>query len=367
MLRGVKFRAYPTKKQIMLIEQTFGCCRFIYNRGLAFRRDAYASGKNVGYVQTSAMLTELKQREYHVFLRSVDSIALQQSLRDLDTAYRNFFKKTACYPRFKSKHNAFQSYRTINQSNNIRIERKRIKLPKIGWLKFKQSREIGVIRHVTVERTPSGKYFIVLNVEYEDVVKTNDGGVVGLDVGLKEFYTDSNGNVVDNPKTYHKHEKKLAREQRRLSRKKKGSKNRTKQRIRVARQHEKVANIRKDFLHKETHKLAVENQAVCVEDLNVRGMLKNHHLAKSVSDVSWSEFFRQLEYKVPEHGGVLVKVPTFYPSSQTCSHCGYKNPLVKNLAVRQWTCPECGTHHDRDVNAAVNILNKGLEILKSTA
>ncbi len=367
MLRGVKFRAYPTKEQENLINETFGCCRFIYNKGLAFRRDAYVSGKKVGYVQTSAMLTELKQREDHDFLRNADSIALQQSLRDLDTGYKNFFNKTARYPRFKSKHSAFQSYRTINQSNNIRIEGKRIKLPKIGWLKIKQSREIGVIRHITVERTPSGKYFVVLNVEYDDIQRHNEGGVVGLDVGLKEFYTDSNGNVVNAPKTYRKHEKKLKREQRRLSRKQKGSKNRNKQRIHVAKQHEKVNNIRNDFLHKESYKLAVENQAVCAEDLNVKGMLRNHHLAKSISDAAWSEFFRLLDYKMVEHGGVLIKVPTFYPSSQTCSVCGYRNPKVKDLAVRKWQCPNCGAHHDRDVNAAVNILNKGLELLKNTA
>lgn len=182
-------------------------------------------------------------------------------------------------------------------------------------------------------------------------------------VGIKEFYTDSNGNIVANPRTYRKHEKKLVREQRRLSRKQNGSNNRNKQRIRLAIQHEKIANIRRDFLHKQTHALANENQVVCVEDLNVKGMLRNHRLAKAISDVSWSEFFRQLEYKMSERGGIVVKVPTFYPSSQTCSCCGYKNPLVKNLSVRDWDCPKCGAHHDRDYNAATNILSKGLEML----
>lgn len=367
MRRGVKFRAYPTKTQQNLIEQTFGCCRLTYNRGLAMRRDAYNAGEKIGYCQTSAMLTALKKEEKFSFLKDVDSIALQQSLRDLDSAYKNFFEKRARYPKFKSKHDNHQSYRTLNQGDNIRIEGNHLKLPKIGWLKIKVSIDVGRIHNVTVERTPTGKYFVVLNVEYENVLQYNGGGVVGLDVGLKEFYTDSNGNVVDNPKSYRKREKKLIREQRRLSRKQKGSKNRNKQRLRVAKQHEKVSNARKDFLHKETHKLAIENQVVCVEDLNVKGMLRNHHLAKAISDVSWSEFFRQLEYKVAEHGGVLVKVPTFYPSSQTCSCCGYKNPLVKNLTVREWDCPNCGTHHDRDANAAANILNKGLELLKEAA
>ena len=309
------------------------------------------------------MLTALKHDRDYLWLNEIDSMALQESLRNLDRAYGNFFKGNARFPKFHSKRRK-QSYRTRNQNNGIRITGNTVKIPKLGYVKFKGLKHFcGRILNATISKSASGKYHISLCVDSEDIVLDNAGGIVGLDVGIKEFYTDSNGNVVANPRTYRKHEKKLVREQRRLSRKQNGSNNRNKQRIRLAIQHEKIANIRRDFLHKQTHALANENQVVCVEDLNVKGMLRNHRLAKAISDVSWSEFFRQLEYKMLERGGIVVKVPTFYPSSQTCSCCGHKNPLVKNLSVRDWDCPKCGAHHDRDCNAATNILSKGLEML----
>ena len=362
MQKGIKFRAYPDKEQQNLINQTLGCCRLIYNKGLAMRNEAYENGSKVGYSQTSTMLTELKKDSDFAFLKEVDSIALQQSLRDLDRGFVNFFQKRASRPTFKSKHNNHQSYRTVNQGDNIRIVDKYIKLPKLGYVKIKQSMEVGKINNVTIERTPSGKYFVVLNVDFEPELQANKGGSIGIDVGIKELYSDSNGNVVQNPKYLEKSMRKLVREQRRLSRKQKGSNNRNKQCVKVALVHEKITNQRNDFLQKQSTMLVRENQTICIEDLNVKGMIRNHKLAKSIASVSWSRFFTMLEYKATWYGNDLIKVPTMYPSSQTCSCCGHRNPLVKNLAIRNWECPECHAKHNRDINASKNILNKGIGI-----
>ena len=320
MNKGIKFRAYPNKEQQDLINRTFGCCRLIYNKGLAMRNDAVASHQKVKYAQTSSMLTELKKQDDFAFLKDVDSIALQQSLRDLDRGFKNFFEKRTGYPRFKSKGNKHQSYRTINQDNNIRIVDKHIKLPKLGYVKIKQSMEVGHINNVTIERTPTGKYFVVLNVDFDPEPRFNNGGVIGINVGIKNFYSDSNGNVVNNPKCLEKSMHKLAREQRRLSRKQKGSNNRNKQRIRVAKIYEKITNQRNDFLQKQSTILVSENQTICIEDLNAKGMIRNHKLTKAIASVSWSSFFTMLKYKAIWYGSNI------------------------------------------ETNASINILNKGLSI-----
>lgn len=363
---GFKFRIYPNNTQQRLINRTLGCARFVFNHFLTVRRDEWNANHNsLTYVKTSKLLTDLKKREETSWLKEADSYALQQSLRDLDRAYENFFKKRAGYPRFKSKHSHSQSYRTTNiRGSGIRIVGKKIKLPKVGFVKIKQSRTFeGRILNATVSHTASGKYFVSLCVEMDKdkLVRSNNGGKIGIDVGLNEFYSDSNGNTVANPRIFRKLSKKLAREQRRFSRKMPRSKNREKARIRVAKIYERIANTRKDFLNKLSTRLVSENQTIAVEHLDVQGMLKNRRLAKSISDASWSEFFRQLEYKTELHGGELLKVDMFYPSSQICSNCGYQNTETKSLSVRKWTCPECGTHHDRDINAAKNILRKALE------
>lgn len=362
MQKGVKFRICPNREQQKVISQTLGCCRFIYNKGLAMRKEAYGKGDKTGYPQTSAMLTELKKREEFAFLKAVDSIALQQSLRDLDRGFVNFFQKRAAHPTFKSKHNRHQSYRTVNQGDTIRIVGRYIKLPKLGFVKIRQSMEVGKINNVTVEQTPTGKYFAVLNVEFEPQPRANNGGLIGIDVGIKEFYSDSNGNVAANPKYLEKSMRKLIHEQRRLSGKQKGSNNRNKQRLKVALVHEKITNQRNDFLQKQSTMLIRENQTICIEELKVRNMMRNHKLAQHIGSVSWSKFFDMLAYKSVWYGNDIVKIPTMYPSSQTCSCCGYKNPLVKNLAVRVWECPDCHSVHNRDTNAGINILNKGLQM-----
>ena len=304
----------------------------IYNKGLSMRNIAYAAGDKIGYNQTSSMLTELKKQEDYAFLKEVDSIALQQSLRDLDRGFKNFFAKRAAHPQFKSKHDHHQSYRTMNQGNNIRITGRYIKLPKLGYIKIRQSMEIGHINHVTIERTPTGKYFVILNVDFDPELRPNAGGKIGIDVGIKAFYSDSNGNTVSNPKYLEKSARKLIREQ------------------------------RNDFLQKQSTMLVRENQTICIEDLHIKGMLRNHRLARSISSVSWASFFSMLEYKASWYGNEIIKVPTMYPSSQTCSCCGYKNPLVKNLAIRRWKCPACHAVHDRDINAGLNIMHKGLQM-----
>ena len=384
--KGYNYRIYPTLTQIQQIAATLGCVRFVYNHFLEVRRDAWAlKRESVTYSLTSSLLTALKRDPDHLWLAGADSMALQETLRDLDRAYKGFFEKRSGYPRFHSKHAHKQSYRTRNQNGCIRIEGGYIVLPKLGRVKAKISRlPRGRILNATVTCTASGKYFISLCVEEEPHSKSNAGGKVGIDLGIKDLYVDSNGNKVPNPKTLSMYEKKLRRAQRSLSRmieantagyRTKGGcrypiykrpldecSNIRKQRHKVALLHEKVYSIRTDALHKASSRLVSENQVIALESLNVKGMVRNHRLAKAISDASWSRFVSMIEYKAFEHGCTVVKVPTFFPSSQLCSSCGYRNPKVKDLAIRKWACPRCGAVHDRDHNAAKNVLAKGLSM-----
>ena len=363
MFKAIKIRLYPNKTQRSLIDQTLGCCRFIYNWGLEKRKTDYNNGVKTGYSQTCKMLTELKHTNEFSFLKTCDAAALQQSLRNLDNAYVNFFKKRSKYPHFKSKHSYRQSYRTLNNNNNIRIENKHIRLPKVGFVKIRQTVKNTNILYATVEKLPSGKYFAVLTVKFEPKLRVNKGGQIGIDLGIKHYYTDSNGNVVENPNNLKQSLKQLVRVQRSLSKKEKYSQNFVKQRKRVAIIYEKIFNRRNDFLQKLSSMLISENQVICIEDLKPANMIKNRHLAREIFDASWGTFRRMLEYKSDWYGNKLVVIPTFYPSSQICSTCGFKNPDVKNLKIREWTCSQCGTKHDRDYNASVNILKYGLQML----
>ena len=366
VIAGYKYRIYPNKNQRTLINKTLGCRRFVYNHFLAVRRDEWQSNhKSIGYVQTSAMLTDLKRRPEFVWLNEADSMALQEALKDLETSYKNFFEKRARYPRFKSKHAHAKSFRTRNQNNGIRIEGARIRLPKIGAVKAKLSRPFdGRILHATVTRIAADKYFVSLCVEVaatdinvRSVPARAEG--IGLDVGIKDFCVDSNGVHVEGPRPLKKLARKLVRAQRRLSRKMKKSNNRQKARIRLARIHEKITNIRRDFLHKLSTKVVIENQVIAVEKLRTKNMVKNHHLASAILDAGWAEFFRMLEYKTYWYGAVFIAVDPAY-TSQTCSVCGEINKAVKNLGIRAWGCPVCGAPHDRDENAAKNILERAL-------
>ena len=358
--RTYKFRLYPNKRQSELLSKHFGCSRFVYNYFLNQRKEQYRlTGKSDNYYIQSKILTELKKQEATAWLKEVNSQTLQFAIRSLEVAYTNFFHKRAKLPKFKSK----RSKNSFTVPQCASVVDGRLFIPKFkDGIKCRVHREIkGKIGKVTIIKTPSGKYFVSVftEEEYTNPVERT-GKYVGVDMGLKDLLITSDGETFKNNRYARRYERKLARAQRHLSRKKKGSRGFENQRLKVARLHEKIANSRSDYLHKCSVSLIRRYDTICIENLNVEGMKRNHRLSKSIADASWGKFVSILTYKAEWNEKNVVKIDRYFPSSQTCNVCGYVNKQIKNLSIREWECPVCHTHHNRDVNAAINILRFGL-------
>lgn len=365
--KAVQVRLYPSKEQETLLAQTFGCSRWWWNYALNKSIETYKeTGKGLGRSALNALLPELKKSKDTCWLADCYSQVLQATTLNLTTAYKNFFDKRAGFPKFKSKHGK----QSVQYPQNVKIVDGNVKLPgNIGIVRAKIHRPIeGKIKTVTVSKSPSGKHFASILTEVEgDNLSTAEGKIYGVDLGLKHFAVVTDGEKVskyDNPKHIAKHEKNLKRKLQKLARKVKGSNSRNKYRKVVAKVYERVSNSRQDFLHKLSYKLVSDSQAVIVENLHVKGMVRNHKLAKAISDCSWGMFTNFLAYKLERKGGKLVEIDRFFPSSKLCSNCFYQMGEMP-LDVREWTCPHCGTHHDRDGNAAINIRAEGIRMLKA--
>ena len=366
MLKAYKYRIYPGSKQETLINKTLGCTRFVYNNILSYKIDSYKKeGKSLSKIDCNNYCNRVLKKDYP-FLREVDKFALTNSIYNMDSSFQKFFKEGAGFPKFKNKHSKKQSYTTNYTNGNIKVffDINKIQIPKVGKIRVKIHRLFsGIIKSATISKTSTRKYHISILVDEKIEELPRNNKKIGIDLGIKDLVITSEGIKYSNPKTLIKWENKIAKLQRRLSRKKKGSKRYIEVKNKIARCHEKISNIRKDNLHKISTKIVRENQIIVTEDLQVKNMMRNSKLSKVIGDASWYELTRCLEYKSQFYGRTYIKIDKFYASSQLCHICGYKNEKVKNLSIRNWQCPICNSFHDRDENAALNILKEGLKFL----
>ena len=363
MLRAYRYRMYPTKNQEEMVNKHFGACRYVYNWGLEYKIQTYKeTGKSISRFALNKEITLLKQRE--IWLKEINSQSLQGATLNLDNAFTKFFREKKGFPHFKSKKNRIQTFK-VPQNYKIDFNNNTIYLPKIGWVKTKLHRQFkGKQQTATISMTNTGKYYISILIDNKkslpEKVKFNQKTTIGLDMGLTHFLITSNGVKINNPHPLKTELRKLKHGQQKLSRKQKGSNNRNKQRIKLSKIHERIKNIREDFQHKLSKTIVCENQAIAIEKLNIKGMLRNHNLAQSINDVGWAGFINKLKYKTEWYGKTILQIGQFEPSTKICNHCRYHNDNLK-LHHREWICPKCEKRHDRDVNATVNIRDFALD------